>query len=138
MRRIGGWRYGFGSGYEAEQTSFALKLWPRIRRDFDILHVQDPWVALLLDKLHRIGLSRPHVILAHGTEEPVKTLKKYSNLQHLAPCYVEDWNRHRPARQKVFAVGNFVDIDVFKPADKAAGKSTDTKSVSPPAASKPD
>jgi glycosyltransferase involved in cell wall biosynthesis len=62
------------------------------------------------------------VILAHGTEEPPCTLTKYSYLQHLAPCYLEDWGHHRPARQRVFAIGNFVDTDVFKPGDKAAAR----------------
>ena len=40
FRNLGGWRYGLGSPYEVEQTSFSLSLWPKIRRDFDILHVQ--------------------------------------------------------------------------------------------------
>ncbi len=122
LQRLGGWRYGCGSGYELEQTTFVLRLWPRVRRDYDILHVQDPWIALLMDRLHRAGLSRPRVILAHGTEEPVQELQRYSCLQHLAPCYLEDWSRHQPARQSVFAVPNFVDAARFRPGDRRSAR----------------
>src|SRR5438128_670627 len=39
----GAWRLGIGSDYEIEQTTFALKLLPILRRErFDVLHVQDP------------------------------------------------------------------------------------------------
>jgi len=122
LSRVGGWRFGFGSGYQAEQTTFTRSLWRRVRRDYDLLHVQDPWVALLMDRLHRRGLSRPRVILAHGTEEPASTLARYSVLQHLAPCYVEDWETHRPTGQSVFAVPNFVDTNRFRPGDVLAAR----------------
>jgi len=122
LSRVGGWRFGFGSGYQAEQSTFTHSLWRRICRDYDLLHVQDPWVALLMDRLHRLGISRPRVILAHGTEEPPATLARYSVLQHLAPCYVEDWEAHRPAGQSVFAIPNFVDTDRFRPGDARAAR----------------
>jgi glycosyltransferase involved in cell wall biosynthesis len=122
LSKLGGWRYGFGSGYQAEQTTFVRSLWPRVRRDFDLLHVQDPWIALLMDGLHRRGLSRPRVILAHGTEEPPTTLARYSALQHLAPCYLEDWKARHPPHQAVFAVPNFVDTGLFAPGDRAAAR----------------
>ena len=122
MRRAGGWRYGFGSGYQLEQTTFALKLWPRIRADYDLLHVQDPYLAEIMEQLYRRRISRPRVILAHGTEEPIKTLQKYSFLQHLAPCYAEDWQENRPEKQKVYAVPNFVSMRQFTPANRCAAR----------------
>lgn len=122
LSRVGGWRFGFGSGYQAEQTTFARSLWSRVRRDYDLLHVQDPWVALIMDRLHRMGLSRPRVILAHGTEEPPATLARYSVLQHLAPCYVDDWEPHRPSGQSVYAIPNFVDTERFRPGDAQAAR----------------
>lgn len=122
LQKLGGWRYGFGSGYQAEQTFFTLRLWERVRSDYDIVHVQDPWVALLMERLHRTHLSRPRVILAHGTEESVATLQNFAVLQHLAPCYMEEWNQHRPTDQAVFAVPNFVDTQNFKPGDKQAAR----------------
>jgi 1,2-diacylglycerol 3-alpha-glucosyltransferase len=122
LSRLGGWRYGYGSGYQAEQTSFARLLWPFVRSKFDILHVQDPWLALILDRLHRSGLSRAKVILAHGTEEPPAFLRRCSVLQHLAPNYLEEWRTHQPRGQQVFAVPNFVDTARFQPGDQAAAR----------------
>ncbi len=116
FQKLGGWRYGFGSGYEMEQTTFTLQLWKRIRRDYDLLHVQDPLIALWMERLHRRGWSRPKVILAHGTEEPPQTLQKFSVLQHLAPPSAKEWKALAPPGQTVFAIGNFVKTDVFFPA----------------------
>jgi glycosyltransferase involved in cell wall biosynthesis len=67
-------------------------------------------------------LSRPRVILAHGTEENTAFLRKFSYLQHLAPNYLESWQTDKPARQIAFAVPNFVDIDRFRLGDKAAAR----------------
>jgi glycosyltransferase involved in cell wall biosynthesis len=122
LRPVGGWRFGLGGGYDIEQTTFALKLWPRIRSSFDILHVQDPHVARIFEYLHRAHLSRPRVVLAHGTEEEAGYLQRFSYLQHLAPNYLESWEAHRPARQAAFAIPNFVDIDRFRPGDKIAAR----------------
>lgn len=122
LRGVGGWRIGLGSGYGVEQTTFALNLWPLVRRDFEILHVQDPHVALIFDYLHRLHLSRPRVILAHGTEEDPAYLRRFSYLQHLAPNYLESWLLSKPARQMAFAVPNFVDIGRFRSGDKAAAR----------------
>ncbi len=117
-----GYHWGFSSGYQLEQQSMAFRLWPMIRRDFDLLHVQDPWLALLLDRLHRAGLSRPRVILAHGTEEPPAFLRRLGVLQHLAPAYLDDWKSQQPARQQVFAIPNFVDTECFRPGDRPAAR----------------
>ena len=122
LKPFGGWRYGFGSGYEMEQTTFALKLWLRIRADYDILHVQDPTIAQIMEQLNRRKLSRPRVILAHGTEEPTEFLRKFSYLQHLAPCYLADWEPNRPPKQQAFAIPNFVDTTTFAPGDRCAAR----------------
>ncbi len=118
----GGWRIGLGNGYGVEQTTFAMGLFPKIRASYDILHVQDPWLGLVFDRLNRAGLSRPRVIMAHGTEEDASELKKYSYLQHLAPNYLEQWAAEKPARQMAFAIPNFVDLDRFRPVRNEAEK----------------
>jgi len=122
---MGGWRFGLGSGYDVEQTSFAFHLWPRIRSSFDILHVQDPHLALIFEYLHRAHLSRPRVVLAHGTEEGTAFLRKFAYLQHLAPNYLQSWESERPSSQTAFAIPNFVDIDHFRPSDKVAARAAD-------------
>jgi 1,2-diacylglycerol 3-alpha-glucosyltransferase len=121
-RRLSGWRYGLGSEYCIEQSTFAFSLWRKIRRDYEILHVQDPWLALVLDRLHRVGLSRPNVILGHGTEEDACFLRKFSNLQHLTPMYDQDWQKDRPAGQFSIGIPNFVDVNRFCPGDKDAAR----------------
>ncbi|HLJ56243.1 MAG TPA: glycosyltransferase family 4 protein [Chthonomonadaceae bacterium] len=120
--RVGGWRFGMGQGYQVEQTTFGWSLWPLVRSGYDLVHTQDSLVGLMLERLYRARLSRPRVILAHGTEEPLRMLRKYSYLQHLAPCYRDDYEPHRPARQKSFAVGNFVNTALFRPGDRAAAR----------------
>lgn len=122
LRRIGAWRLHLGSLYDIEQTTFALSLWLRTRRCFDIIHVQDPVVALWLDRLHRWRLSRPRVVLAHGTDEDSELLKQYSNLQLLAPPYVAEWEACRPPSQAVFAIPNPVDVSRFVPPEDLAAK----------------
>jgi glycosyltransferase involved in cell wall biosynthesis len=121
-RRIGGWRYGLGSGYEIEQTTFSFSLWRAIRSKFDILHVQDPTVAYWMDRLNRLGLSRPRVILGHGTEESLDVLNKVSYIQHLTPGYRDDYEPQRPASQLSFGIPNFIDIERFRPPSDGFAK----------------
>lgn len=113
FRHLGGWRFGAGSGYQLEQTTFSYNLWKLIRNDFDILHVQDPWIAYCFELLHRMNLSKPKVILAHGTEEPDEFLKKFRCIQHLAPCYID-----KNTAQKQYAIPNFVNTEMFCPGNK--------------------
>jgi hypothetical protein len=84
------WRFGLKSTYDLEQWSFWWHLWPKLRRGkFDIVHVQDPWLALLLERSGRLGLHPAKVILAHGTEETLEFLEKFEYVQHLAPWHLE-------------------------------------------------
>jgi 1,2-diacylglycerol 3-alpha-glucosyltransferase len=122
LKRCGGWHYGFGSDYDAEQTTFAVSLWTRVFRNFDILHVKDPRIALWMDRLNRFGLSRPRVIMSHGTEEEIRTLQRYSYLQHLAPAHLEAYQPYRSPRQLNFVVPNFVDMSKFNRGDRFAAR----------------
>jgi glycosyltransferase involved in cell wall biosynthesis len=101
-----------------EQSTFAFHLWRRIRKDFDILHVQDPWIAYWLSILHNAGVSKPRVVLAPGTGEPLESLRNYPVLQHLAPCYRADYESYKQPSQMDFAIPNFVDTDRFSPGDR--------------------
>src|SRR5579871_1827050 len=122
LRSSGLWRVGLSNPYDYEQLAYTVALWQAIGRDYDILHLQDPMAALWMTWLHRAGLSRPRVILAHGTEEPTETLVRYDALQHLAPVYLEEWERHRPRGQKVFAIPNFIDVQRFRPGDQGGAR----------------
>jgi 1,2-diacylglycerol 3-alpha-glucosyltransferase len=122
LRHLGGWRYGMGSAYDVEQTSFAFNLWRRVRRRFDILHVQDPMIAIWLDRANRVGLSRPKVIYANGTGENASVMRRFSFLQLLTQAAADDWQRLRPAGQMVFTIPNFIDTQRFQPGDRAAAR----------------
>ncbi len=110
LSRAGGWRFGFGSEYQTEQTTMAPFLIHRIRKfGCDIVHLQDPWLAWLLQKARRKGGHHARVILAHGTEEPMEFLQRFDFLQELSPPYAD---RHA-VRRNVFMIPNFVDTKMF-------------------------
>ena len=118
FRHLGGWRYGLGSPYEIEQTSFALSLWPKIRRGFDLLHVQDPLIAQWFERAHRLGLSRARVIYANGTGEGSGVQRRFRHLQLLTAQAEAEWRAEKPVGQSVFMIPNFIDTALFTPGDK--------------------
>ncbi len=107
-----------GSPYDIEQTSFALALWWRIRREFDIVHVQDPMIATWLHRAHRAGLSRPAVIYANGTGEGAGVMQRFTFLQLLTQAAADAWIPHAPPVQSVFMIPNFIDTACFRPGNR--------------------
>jgi glycosyltransferase involved in cell wall biosynthesis len=112
------WRLGLGSGYEIEQTTFALRLIPQLRRcAIDVLHVKDPQVALLIQRARSLGLIATRVILSHGTEEPLAFIRKIKYLHHLAPSHMDEARRAGVWRPTWRMISNFIDTDLFRPGD---------------------
>ena len=110
------WRLGLSSGYAIEQTTFAWSLIKHLRRQrIDILHVQDPQVAVLVQRAQRLGLVRTRTILGHGTEEPLEFQRRITYLQHLAPWYLDEARTAGASRPTWTAIPNFVDTEVFRP-----------------------
>ncbi len=109
------WRIGLSGAYSIEQTTFALNLITKLRRRFDIVHTQDPIVALILQAARRAGLIKAPTILAHGTEEPFDFLMKIEFLQHLAPFHLEEAKAAGCWREGWSAIGNFVDTELYRP-----------------------
>jgi glycosyltransferase involved in cell wall biosynthesis len=121
-RHIGGWRIGLGSAYDLEQATFAVSLLRHIRRDFDIVHVQDPRLAWLLEAANRNGLSRAKVIYANGTNEPVSFARGFSYLQILTPQLARAYQPPVFPAGRLFVIPNFVDTAVFAPGDRNAAR----------------
>jgi glycosyltransferase involved in cell wall biosynthesis len=114
------WHLGFGSEFQAQQTTFTLNLIPELLiRNFDIVHTQDPDVANIIRVLNKVGLIKAKVILAHGTEEPSEFIRKFDYLQHLAPFHMQEAIAQGINGSKHFAIPNFVDTDKFRPEVKS-------------------
>ena len=118
LPRFLGWRLGLGSGYGVEQTTFAWNLLGLLRRErIDLLHVQDPQLALLVQRANRLGLVRTRSILAHGTEEPLDFQRRITYLQHLAPWHLEESRAAGVYKPTWTAIPNFIDTERFAPRD---------------------
>ena len=112
------WRLGIGSGYGVEQASFAMGLLRLLRRErVDLLHVQDPLLALIAQRAGRLGLIRTRTILAHGTEESAAFQGKIRFLQHLAPWHLEEARSGGYAADSWTAIPNFIDTEVYRPGN---------------------
>lgn len=121
MPRGVGWRIGLGSAYQVEQGTFAAGLVGVLRRErVDILHVQDPHLALLIHRARRLGLVSTRTILAHGTEEPPGFLARFDYVQQLAPWHLEQSRLAGVARPGWSAIPNFIDADRFRPGRSEA------------------
>ncbi|NQU41428.1 MAG: glycosyltransferase family 4 protein [Lentisphaerae bacterium] len=119
--RCGGWRYGFGSPYQIEQTTFSVGLIRELRRGcYDVVHLQDSWLAWLLECARRRGMHSAKVIVVNGTEDPVEFLRRFDHVQELSPTYYE---RHGSdvGAGKWFCVPNFVDTSLFVPVEQGEG-----------------
>src|SRR5207248_2949198 len=99
-----------------ESTTFALNLLPLLRREeIDILHVQDPLVALIVQRANWLRLVRTRAILGHGTNEAMRFLKKIRYLQHLSPFSMQQIADAGLSRPTWTTIPNFIDADTFSP-----------------------
>jgi glycosyltransferase involved in cell wall biosynthesis len=118
MPQFLGWRLGLGNGYGIEQTTFAWNLLTVLRTArVEILHVQDPQVAVLVQRARALGLVKTRTILAHGTEESLEFQRQITFLQHLAPWHLEESRRAGVWKPTWTAIPNFVDTERFAPGD---------------------
>lgn len=110
------WKVGWGGGYLTEQYTFTRNLLPELKKQqYDIIHTQDPHIALLCKQYHQKGLIQSKTILAHGTEEPFEFLDKLSYLQHLAPYHQQEADDAGVNNTQSFVIGNFIETDKFTP-----------------------
>jgi glycosyltransferase involved in cell wall biosynthesis len=110
-----------GGPYAVEQTTFALNLFRFLKRNaYDIVHLQDPFSALLLQRFRTLGLLQTLTVLTHGTEEPMEFQKKIDNLVHLAPWHAQQARLSHLDKSNWTMIPNFVDTSVFVPGKNPA------------------
>lgn len=116
------WRLGLSSGYGLEQATFAWSLIKYLRAEgIDVLHVQDPHLALWVQRAGQLGLVRTRSILAHGTEEPPEFLRKIDFLHHLAPWHEQECRAAGVSKPAWTVLPHFVDTRRFCPGDGERG-----------------
>ncbi len=114
--RRGFWRLHLGSTYQLEEATFTWQLLKLLRHEaIDILHVQDPHVALFVQRAHRLGWVRTRVILGNGTNEPYDFLNKLTYLHHLTPFYLEQAKTQGCWKPTWTAIPNFINTETFRP-----------------------
>jgi glycosyltransferase involved in cell wall biosynthesis len=121
LPKRGLWRIGISSVYDLEAITFAWNLLKVLRREnIDVLHVQDPTVALIVQRANQLKLVGTRAILGHGTNEPLSFLNKIKYLQHLAPYYRDEAAKAGASRTTWTAIPNFIDTDTFRPGQNNA------------------
>lgn len=124
------WRWGLKSGYGWEELTFWLRLWPRlVRGRFDILHVQDSWLAFWCRRFRKAGMLKTREVLAHATEERSAWLSQFDYVQHFTPWHLEQALQElnggagldpSSAHPHWVAMPNPVDVDAFRPRAEGA------------------
>ena len=114
------WRLGVKSEYGIEQTSFACGLVRFLRaNEIDILHVQDPPVARVVQLARRLRLVKTRTILGHGTDEPDALIGQFDYLQHLTPWHLEQAKARGCWKPAWTAIPNFVEAERFRPGSSS-------------------
>lgn len=124
------WRHGWGSPYHIEQETFS---WSMVRHleqrracdgsdSYDIVHLQDPWLAYRLQQARRRRRHDARIILAHGTEEPLDFLRQFEHVQELSPCYLKRDEEQGIGGRKWYAIPNFVNTVTFSPGDRSEAR----------------
>jgi glycosyltransferase involved in cell wall biosynthesis len=108
------WRFGVGSAYDVEQVTFALGLVRYLfSEQVEIVHVQDPGVARIVQAASELGILKTKTILAHGTEESPEFLRRITFLQQLSPWHLDQSIKAGGAKDTWRAIPNFVDTSRF-------------------------
>lgn len=109
------WRFGFGSKYQIEATTFTMNLIPElIAKKYDIIHTQEASSAIILEYLRKIKSIKSKIVLAHGTNESMDFLAQFEVIQHLTPYDFYKFNG-KLENKKRFIIPNFVDTEAFNP-----------------------
>lgn len=115
------WRIGLGSPQGVESFVFGLRLLRHLREGYDIAHVKQGQLALLLHRAKKLRLLDTSVVLSNGQIADESFLSLFDYVQHLTICRETPICNARilgkipPNR---FIIPNFVDTKLFAPQDR--------------------
>jgi len=118
----GGWRIGLGSPHAVESFFFGIRLIPKLRKDFDLIHVQQGSLGIFLLRTRKLGFHSTPVILANGQSIDSSFLSLFRYVQHLSPLREGTDESTFPANSQRFVIPNFIDTNIFRPGEKKTAK----------------
>jgi glycosyltransferase involved in cell wall biosynthesis len=116
----GGWRIGLGAPHAVESFVFGLQLLWHLRRDYDLVHVQQGSLGLFLMRMRKLRILRIPVILANGQIANWEFTSNFEYVQHLSPFKElgKEGGCLLKSDKKTFIIPNFVDTQEFIPRDR--------------------
>jgi len=121
LKHFGGWHYGFGSGYDSEQTTFTISLWTRVHRDFDILHVKDPRIALWMDRSIAWAFPTASDHFSRHRRRDLYVAALFVPAAH-GSAHLEAYRPYSPPRQLKFHDSQFREYVEVQPGDRIAAR----------------
>lgn len=115
------WRIGLGSPHGVESFLFGLRLLWHVRKGYDLVHIKQGSLALLMQRAKKLGLVTPPVVLSNGQIANQDFLSLFDYVQHLTICRENpccDENTLGELPQNRFIIPNFVDTELFSPQDQ--------------------
>ena len=114
------WRIGLGYPAGVELFIFAVQLLLKVRKGYDIIHIQQGSLADFLLKAEKLGLLKIPFVFANGQKGNEEFFKKFKYIQHLTPLREDpDFRGGNTSNdENRFIIPNFVDSKMFIPGNK--------------------
>lgn len=120
LTQKGGWRIGLGAPHTVESFFFGLQLLLKIRKKgYDIVHVQQGSLALLLQRAASIGLNRVPLIIGNGQKAEAEFINFFPYVHFLSPHDKREYMKQTNDQRERWVIPNFIDTDSFKPRSKS-------------------
>lgn len=118
LTRKGGWRIGLGAPHTVESFFFGLQLLLKIRKGYDIVHVQQGSLALFLQRAAALGLNHVPLILGNGQKAEAEFINFFPYVHFLSLHDKREYIKQTKDQRERWVIPNFIDTDIFKPKSK--------------------
>ena len=123
LNSFGGWRMGLGSDHDFEVATYGLHLIYHMRQNkFDLLHIQQSKLAILLLNARRLGLISVPFLFGNGQKVSARWLDKIPYVHCLSPYGKKELTDQIGERPHWSVIPNFVDTLKFSPGDKHSAR----------------